>query len=163
MLDQCLDQRRRMLAVAVDEQNGAEPGVIETTGEQRGLLAEIARQRHHLDVEAARGQAAGDGKRAVAAAIVDIDHFAGQRTYGRKPWRDLDQTGMQALERGRFVVERHDNRKAVLGAELARRAAVVQQRCNSWSHHTRHTDPPPTTYSPPGTALSCTRVVAKRD
>ena len=51
MADQCLDQSRRMLAVAVDEQHGAEPGVIEA-GEQRRFLAEIARQRHHLDVEA---------------------------------------------------------------------------------------------------------------
>ena len=52
--DQRLDQSRRMLAVAVDEHHGAEPGMIEA-GEQRRLLAEIARQRHHLDVDARAG------------------------------------------------------------------------------------------------------------
>ena len=66
-----------MLAVAVDEEHGAAPGMIEA-GEQRRLLAEIARQRHHLDVERVGRQAAGDGERAVAAAVVDIDHFAGR-------------------------------------------------------------------------------------
>ena len=39
-----------MLAVAIHEQHGAEPGMIEA-GEQGGLLAEIARQGDHLDVE----------------------------------------------------------------------------------------------------------------
>ena len=49
-MDERLDQSRRMLSVAVDEQHGAEPGVIEA-GEQRRLLAEIARQRQQLNVE----------------------------------------------------------------------------------------------------------------
>ena len=40
-----------MLSVAVDEHHGAETGMVEA-GEQRRLLAEIARQRHHLDVDA---------------------------------------------------------------------------------------------------------------
>ena len=48
--DQRLDQIGRMLAVAVHEQHGAEPGMVEA-GEQGRLLAEIARQRHHLDIE----------------------------------------------------------------------------------------------------------------
>ena len=48
--DQRVDQVGRMLAVAVHEQHGAEPGMVEA-GEQGGLLAEIARQRDHLDVE----------------------------------------------------------------------------------------------------------------
>ena len=41
MADQRLDQRRRMLAVAVDEQHRATAGMVEA-GEQRRLLAEIA-------------------------------------------------------------------------------------------------------------------------
>ena len=50
MADQRVDQRRRMLAVAVHEQHRAEAGVVEA-GQQRRLLAEIARQRDHLHVE----------------------------------------------------------------------------------------------------------------
>ena len=53
--DQRLDQIRRMLAVAIHEQHGAETGMVET-GEQSGFLAEIARQRDHLDVERHGGQ-----------------------------------------------------------------------------------------------------------
>ena len=109
--DQRFDQRRRMLAVAVDEQNRAEPGVIEA-GEQRRLLAEIARQRDHLHVEPGRRQGAGDGERVVAAAVVDIDHFAGQRALGGESSRDFDEPRVQARERGRFVVKRHHDRKA---------------------------------------------------
>ena len=44
-----------MLAVAVHEQDGAEAGVIEP-GEQRRFLAEIARQRNHLNVERVGGK-----------------------------------------------------------------------------------------------------------
>ena len=42
-------------------------------GEQRRLLAEIARQRHHLHVERFGRQRARDRERVVAAAVVDID------------------------------------------------------------------------------------------
>ena len=45
-----------MLAVAVHEQHGAEPRMIEA-GEQRRFLAEIARQRDDLHVEASAGSA----------------------------------------------------------------------------------------------------------
>ena len=44
-----------MLAVTVHEQNRAEPGVIEA-GEQRRLLAEIARQGDDLHVEVVAGR-----------------------------------------------------------------------------------------------------------
>ena len=88
--DQRLDQRRRMLAVAVDEQHGAEPGVIEA-GEQRRLLAEIARQRHDLHIERRGRQRAGDRKRIVAAAVVDIDHLAGEPALGAERARHLGE------------------------------------------------------------------------
>ena len=65
-----------MLAVAVDEEHRAEPRVIEA-GKQRGLFAEVARQRDHLHVERARRQRARNRKRVVAAAVVDVDHFTG--------------------------------------------------------------------------------------
>ncbi len=79
--DQLFDQRRRMLAVAVHEQHRAAAGMVEA-GHQRGLLAEIARQRHHLEVERVGGQAARDRQRVVGAAVVDIDHFAGEAVTG---------------------------------------------------------------------------------
>ena len=84
-----------MLAVAVDEDHGAEPRVIEA-GEQRRLFAEVARQRHHLHVERARRQRPRNRKRIVAAAVVDIDHFTGKSAVGAKRPRNLDQPGVQA-------------------------------------------------------------------
>ncbi len=45
-----------MLAVAVHEQHRAAPGMVEPR-HQGGFLAEIARQRHHLNVERRRRQA----------------------------------------------------------------------------------------------------------
>ena len=75
--DQLFDQARRMLAVAVHEQHRAAPGMVQPR-HQRGFLAEIARQRHHLDVERVGGKRARDRKRGVGAAVVDIDHFAGE-------------------------------------------------------------------------------------
>ena len=124
MADQGLDQLRRMLAVAVDEQHGAEAGVVEP-GKQRRFLTEIARQRHHLDVERIRRQAARDAKRVVGAAVVDIDDFAGERAARRELLRDLDQPRMQALERGGFVVERHHDRQARGGAGRRRAGAAA--------------------------------------
>ena len=66
-----------MLAVAVHEQQRAAAGMVQPR-HQRGLLAEIARQRHHLDVERVGGKRARDRQRVVGAAVVDIDHFAGK-------------------------------------------------------------------------------------
>ena len=76
MVDQRLNQRRRVLAIAVHEQHGAAAGVIEA-GKQRRLLAEIARQRDELHVEVRGRQLVDDRKRVVATAVVDIDHLAG--------------------------------------------------------------------------------------
>src|SRR5580700_5597905 len=73
MTDQPLDQRRRMLAVAIDEQRGAEPGMVEA-GEQGRFLAEIARQRDDLNVDGAGGELMNDSECVVAASVVDIDH-----------------------------------------------------------------------------------------
>ena len=50
-----------MLSIAVDEQHGTEPGVIEA-GEQRRLLAEIARQRQQLNIERRGQQLVSDRK-----------------------------------------------------------------------------------------------------
>ena len=63
-----------MLTVAVHEQHGAEPGMIEA-GEQGGLLAEIARQCDHLDIERIGDERMGDSAGAIGAAVVDINDF----------------------------------------------------------------------------------------
>ena len=114
--DQRLDQRRRMLAVAVHEQHGAEAGMVEA-GEQRGLLAEIARQRDHLDVERVGRQRARDRQRVVAAAVVDIDDL------GREPPAFLAagrrSSAMRACKRGKpggLVEDRDDDRQAGFAA-----------------------------------------------
>ena len=59
--DQLLDQGRRMLAVAVHEQHRAAPRMVEPR-HQGGFLAEIARQRHHLNVERVGLQGARDAR-----------------------------------------------------------------------------------------------------
>ena len=99
--DQRLDQARRMLAVAVHEQHGAEAGMIEA-GEQGRLLAEIARQRDDLDVERIGRQselAIVAGR--VAAAVIDIDDFAAQAAFGLEPARDVERCA-RAGRRGRW-------------------------------------------------------------
>ena len=90
MADELVDQIGRMLAVAVDEQHRAVARMFEA-GEQGGFLAEIARQRNHLHVDAAGGQGARDRKSIVARSVVDIDEFATkparalQLARGRRP------------------------------------------------------------------------------
>ena len=75
--DELLDEVGRMLAVAVHEQHRAAPGMVQSR-HQGGFLAEIARQRHHLDVERIGGKPARDAERRVGAAVIDIDDLAGQ-------------------------------------------------------------------------------------
>ena len=57
--DQLLDQLRRVLAVAVHEQHRAAAGMVQPR-HQGCFLAEIARQRHHLDVKCVGGKSARD-------------------------------------------------------------------------------------------------------
>ena len=123
MADECLDQRRRMLAVAVDEHHRAEPGVIEA-GKECRFLAEIARQGHHLDIEARGRQRARDRESAIAAAVVDIDYLAGERALSFQVMCDFRQLGMQALKAQGLIVEWHHDRepgaRAGPGASLGR-------------------------------------------
>ena len=77
-----------MLAISVHEQHGAEAGMIEA-GEQRRLLAEIARQRHHLHVERIGRQRMGDAIGVVLAAVIDIDDFHRQVVFDLERARDL--------------------------------------------------------------------------
>src|SRR5262249_36083571 len=92
-----LHQRRRMLPVAVHEQRGAQPGMIEA-GEKRRLLAEIARERDDLDVEVFGGKFARGGKRRVAAAVVHIDRLGRQTALRLERAGDLDDAGVKGRE-----------------------------------------------------------------
>ena len=135
VMDQRLDQRRRMLSIAVDEQHRAEPGVIEA-GEQRRLLAEIARQRDQLNIERRGRQLVSDGKRIVAAAIVDIDHFAGEPVLGIERARHLGERGMEPRQRRRFVM--HGNDHGETGRRGRRSTAPLAHRSLAgWSRRTR--------------------------
>src|SRR5262249_46223257 len=125
MADQSLDQRCRMLAIAVDEQHGAAARMIEA-GEQRRLLAEIARQRNHLHVKRRRRQFAGNGKRAVTTAVIDVDDFTGQRACHGEALRHLDEPRVHTCERCRLVIKRHHDGKSSRGG--VRRLAVARQR-----------------------------------
>ena len=64
-----------MLAVAVHEQDSAAPCMIKA-GHQRGFLAEIARQRNHLDIERIGIKPARYGERVIGTAVIDIHDLA---------------------------------------------------------------------------------------
>jgi hypothetical protein len=115
--DQRLDQRGRMLAVAVHEQHGAAPRVIEAGGERR-LLAKIARQRDDLHVKRIGRQAARNRERIVAAAVVDVDDFDQKPALLREHARGVAQLLVQACEAAGLIVERNDNRQAGFHARL---------------------------------------------
>src|SRR5262249_50245388 len=66
--DEPFHQRRRVLSVTIHEQDSAEAGMIEP-GEQRRLLAEIARERDDLDIEAVGPKLPPRGGRPRAAAL----------------------------------------------------------------------------------------------
>jgi hypothetical protein len=106
-----VDQCRRMLPIAVHEQDGAQAGVVEA-GEQRRLLAEIAGQRKHLNVEVVGRKFARNGKRSVAAAVVDIDDLGRQPAGRLEGAGGLDEARVQGGEIGRLVEQRHDDGKA---------------------------------------------------
>ena len=112
--DQFLDQIGRVLAVAVHEHHGAAPGVIEPR-HQRRFLAEIARQRHHLDIERVCRKAARDAERGVGAAVIDVDHLAGKAVALPERGRQRAEPLMQQCEAGRLVVKRHDDRQSLRG------------------------------------------------
>ena len=107
--DELLDEVRRMLAVAIHEQHGATPGVVEPR-HQRGLLAEIARQRHHLNVERLGGKFACDAERGVGAAVIDIDHLAGEAVAVLQRFCQFAEPGVQRGESGGLIIQRHDDR-----------------------------------------------------
>jgi hypothetical protein len=108
--DQPLDDVRRMLAVAVHEQHRAAPGVVQA-GHERGLLAEIARQRHHLNIERIGGKGACDREGGVGAAVVDINDLAAKAVAPAKRRCQFAEPLMQRCQPGRLVVQRHDDRQ----------------------------------------------------
>ena len=111
-----------MLAVAVHEQHGAEPGMIEA-GEQGGLLAEIARQRDDLDVERIGGKRIGDLVGGVRAAVVDIDDFGAQAALGLERARHVGDALVQGGEALGLVEHGHHDRQAGRGRRSRRGGA----------------------------------------
>ena len=110
--------------LAVHEQNGAEAGMVES-GQQRRLLAEIARERDRLEVEAVGAEPLRCGKRPVAAAVVDIDHLGGKPARRLQAAGDLDDTPVQTRDVAGLVEQRHHDRQAGLGAAARPRAFIV--------------------------------------
>ena len=104
-------------------------------GQQRRLLAEIARQRHDLDVERLGRQAVRDReacRRGCRRRHRPLRTRA--RASARKLPRDLDQALVQPRKAGGLVEHRHDDRQAGLrprgvragpSASLARAVAVI--------------------------------------
>jgi hypothetical protein len=135
MGDELLDQGRRVLAVAVHEQDGAEAGMVEA-GEQRRFLAEIARERDDLDIERIGGQGARCGERPVAAAVVDIDHLDREAAGRLERPGGLDDAGVQGGEVPRLVEQGHHDRKAGVGPYACRacRAADSGLDCHIGRH-----------------------------
>ena len=100
-----------MLAVAVHEQDCAEPRVVEA-GEKRGLFAEVARQRDDLDIEPVGGKLKRGGERAVAAAVIDVNHFGRKGASRLQRAGDLEDACVQRGEIGRLVEQGNHDRQA---------------------------------------------------
>ena len=123
MADQLFDQRRRVLAVAVHEQQRAVAGMLQA-GHQAGFLAEIARQRQRLNVETDRRQVARDRIGVVAGTVVDIDDLDPQAPRCAQLLGGFAQPRMKGRQIVGLVVAGHDDGKAGLGA-LSRGVALT--------------------------------------
>jgi hypothetical protein len=78
-------------------------------GEQGGLLAEVSRQRHDLDIERHGGQRSGDIAGTIAAAVVDIDDFQVQSALDLQVSRDFGNAFMQIGQARGLVEQGNDN------------------------------------------------------
>ena len=147
--DQLLDQLRRVLAVAVHEQHRAAAGMVQSR-HQGCFLAEIARQRHHLDVEPVGGKPAGDAERGVGAAVVDIDHLAGEAVALPQRFRQRAKPLVQQGQPGRLVVQGDDDRQPLRrgGGGGGRQVRNVRTQ----HHRSGSSIPASIRYSPPAVA-----------
>ena len=121
-----------MLAVAIHEQHGAEPRMIETR-QQRRLLAEIARQRHDLDVERLGRQGVRHGQTVVAAAVIDIDHLGRKTALLPQLAGDLGELRVKLRKADALVEHRHDDRQPGLGLRpggIGRESGSASCRCS---------------------------------
>jgi hypothetical protein len=108
--DKLLDQVGRMLTIAVHEQDRAAPGMVQSC-HQRGFLAEIARQRHHLNVNGVGAKSARNTERGVGAAVIDIDNLAGQAVALPQRFCHFTKPRVQQCQPGRLVIKRYDDRQ----------------------------------------------------
>src|SRR5437764_524057 len=83
-------------------------------GEQRRFLAEIARQRHYLDIGGARRQGARDRDGGIAAAVVDIDDLAAQSARLAQAVEHLADALVQPGQARGLVEQWDDDREARL-------------------------------------------------
>src|SRR5205807_8815510 len=98
------------------------------TGEQSGLLAEIAGERDDLDIEIVGWERARRRERGVAAAVVDIDHLGSKAAFGLERAGDLDNAGVKRRKACCLVEQRHDDRKPGL------RKAARARGSAAWCH-----------------------------
>ena len=79
-----------------------------------------------IDMQIERGcrQLPGDGQRRVGAAVIHIDDLAGQLEFLPQPARHRLEPLVQALEAGRFVVQRHDDRQPMAGRRHGRSGQI---------------------------------------
>ncbi len=108
--DKFLDDVGRMLTIAVHEQDRAAPGMVQSR-HQRGFLAEIARQRHHLDVKRIGQESTRNTQRRVGAAVIDIDHLAGHAIALPQRLCQVTKPLVQKCQPGRLVIKRDDDRQ----------------------------------------------------
>ncbi len=103
-----------MLAVAIHEQHGAEPRMIETRQQGR-FLAEVARQRHDLDVQGLGRQGMRHRQAVVAAAVIDVDHLGRQATLLSQLAGNLGKPRVKPCEAGALVEHGDDDRQPGVG------------------------------------------------
>ena len=103
-------------------------------GEQRRLLAEIARERDDLDIEAVGRKLARGGERRVAAAVVDIDHLGGKPAAGLQRMRDLDDAPVQRDEIACLVEQGNHDGKAGIRPAARARGWAADSSYRIWRH-----------------------------
>ena len=136
MADQLLDQVRRMLAVAVHEQHGAAPGMVEARHQARLPCRNCAtatppgrRARRPASPRAMASVVVG-------AAVVDIDDLAGEAVALPQRLGEAAEPVVQRREPGRLVVQRHDDRQPLRrssgrGGGQARNVGTQRHRSGS--------------------------------
>jgi hypothetical protein len=81
-------------------------------GEKRGLFAEVARQRDDLDIEPVGGKLKRCGERAVAAAVIHVNHLGRKAASCLQRARHVEDASVQRGEIIRLVEQGNHERQA---------------------------------------------------